>query len=72
VAKRYTLVEGDLYRRGANDVLMQCITREDDCELLLEIHGGECTTMLHPAHWSVKPSTMASTGLQPSKMTSSR
>jgi hypothetical protein len=26
VAKRYTLVEGDLYRRGANGVLMQCIT----------------------------------------------
>jgi hypothetical protein len=26
VAKRYTLVEGDLYRRGANCVLMRCIT----------------------------------------------
>jgi hypothetical protein len=42
VAKRYTLVEGDLYRRGTNDVLMSCITWEDDCELLIEIHGGEC------------------------------
>jgi hypothetical protein len=29
MAKRYTLVEGDLYRRGANG-------------LLAEIHGGEC------------------------------
>jgi hypothetical protein len=27
LAKRYTLVEGDLYRRGTNSVLMQCITR---------------------------------------------
>jgi hypothetical protein len=26
VAKRYALVEWDLYRRGANDVLMWCIT----------------------------------------------
>jgi hypothetical protein len=26
LAKRYTLVEEDLYRRGANGVLMQCIT----------------------------------------------
>jgi hypothetical protein len=26
LAKRYTLVEGDLYRRGANGVLMRCIT----------------------------------------------
>jgi hypothetical protein len=38
VAKRYILVEGDLYRCGANDVLMRCITREDGCELLIEIH----------------------------------
>jgi hypothetical protein len=42
LAKRYTLVEGDLYRRGANGVLMRCITREDGCELLIEVHGGEC------------------------------
>jgi hypothetical protein len=42
VAKRYALVEGDLYRCGANGVLMRCITREDGYELLIEIHGGEC------------------------------
>jgi hypothetical protein len=36
------LVEGDLYRCGANGVLMRCITREDGCELLTEIYGGEC------------------------------
>jgi hypothetical protein len=42
VAKRYTLVEGDLYRRGANDILMRCITQEDGCSLLTKIHRGEC------------------------------
>jgi hypothetical protein len=26
LAKRYTVVEGDLYRRGANDIIMRCIT----------------------------------------------
>ena len=26
LAKRYTMVEGGLYRRGANDILMWCIT----------------------------------------------
>ena len=31
LAKRYAVVEGDLYRRGANGILM-----------LVEIHGGEC------------------------------
>jgi hypothetical protein len=42
LAKRYTLVEEDLYRRGANSVIMWCITREEECELLVEVHGDEC------------------------------
>jgi hypothetical protein len=42
LAKRYMLVEGDLYRRGTNGVLMRCITQEEGCELLIEVHGGEC------------------------------
>jgi ribonuclease HI len=41
LAKRYTLVEGDLYRCDANGFLMRCITREESCELLVEVHGGE-------------------------------
>jgi hypothetical protein len=32
VAKRYTLVEGELYRCNANDFLMWCITREEGCD----------------------------------------
>jgi hypothetical protein len=28
LAKRYTLVEGDLYRRGTIVILMRCITQE--------------------------------------------
>jgi hypothetical protein len=31
-----------IYPRGTNGVLMQCITREEGCELLTEVHGGEC------------------------------
>jgi transposase InsO family protein len=42
LAKRYTTVEGDLYRRGANGILMRCITQEEGRELLTEIQGGEC------------------------------
>jgi hypothetical protein len=34
LAKRYTLVEGDLYRLGTNGILMQCITWEEGWELL--------------------------------------
>jgi hypothetical protein len=42
MAKRYTLVEGDLYQCGTNGILMWCITWEEGCELLIEVHGGEC------------------------------
>jgi hypothetical protein len=42
LTKRYTLVEGDLYRHGANGVLMWCIIQEEGCEMLTEVHGGEC------------------------------
>jgi hypothetical protein len=42
LANRYTVVEGYLYRRGANGILMRCITQEEGRELLAEIHGGEC------------------------------
>jgi hypothetical protein len=59
LAKRYTLVQGDLYRRGANGVLMRCITREERCELLTEVHAGECGnhassgTLVGKAFWHI-------------------
>jgi hypothetical protein len=48
LAKRYTVVEGDLYRCGANDILMRCITQEEGHEILTEIHGGECGSHSSP------------------------
>jgi hypothetical protein len=42
LAKRYAVVEGDLYCRGANGILMRCNTQEEGREILTEIHGGEC------------------------------
>jgi transposase InsO family protein len=42
LAKKYTLVERDLYQRGANSILMRCITQEEGYELHTEVHGGEC------------------------------
>jgi hypothetical protein len=44
LAKRYAVVEGNLYRRGTNGILMRCITQEEGRELLMEIHGGECVS----------------------------
>jgi hypothetical protein len=42
LAKKYTLVEGNLYRCDVNGILMWCIPHEEGCELFTEIHGGEC------------------------------
>jgi hypothetical protein len=42
VAMRYTLIEGDPYRCGTNDVLTWCINWEDGYNILTEIHRGEC------------------------------
>src|SRR5581483_10077420 len=41
-AKRYALVDGDLYRRGANGILMRCVSREEGRGILVDIHEGEC------------------------------
>jgi hypothetical protein len=68
LAKRHTVVEGDLYRCGANDILMRCITQEEGHELLLRSMDVSAEVILHPAHWSVRPSGMASTGQPPSMM----
>nr|CAE76060.1 B1248C03.19 [Oryza sativa Japonica Group]CAE76067.1 B1340F09.5 [Oryza sativa Japonica Group] len=42
ISKRYVLVEGTLYRRAANGVLLKCIPWEQGVELLADIHEGEC------------------------------
>jgi hypothetical protein len=51
------VVEWDLYRCGANGILMRCITQEEGRELLTEINGGECgshsssRTLVGKAFW---------------------
>nr|AAQ56433.1 putative gag-pol precursor [Oryza sativa Japonica Group] len=42
ISKRYVLVEGTLYRRAANGILLKCIPQEQGVELLADIHEGEC------------------------------
>jgi hypothetical protein len=42
-SKGFVLVDSKLYRRGARSgVLMKCVTREDGCDILREIHEGVC------------------------------
>nr|CAH67840.1 OSIGBa0159H11-OSIGBa0137A07.3 [Oryza sativa] len=42
ISKRYVLVEGTLYRRAANGILLKCIPQEQGVELLVDIHEGDC------------------------------
>jgi hypothetical protein len=38
----YHLIDGVLYQRGTNDMMMRCISREEDIKLLQDIHSGIC------------------------------
>jgi hypothetical protein len=39
-AKMYHLIDKVLYRQGANNMMMQCISREEGIRLLRDIHSG--------------------------------
>jgi hypothetical protein len=41
-SKMYHMIDGVLYQRGINDMMMSCIPREEDIQLLQDIHGGVC------------------------------
>jgi hypothetical protein len=37
----YHLIDGVLYRQGANMMMMKCIAREEGIELLEDVHTGD-------------------------------
>jgi hypothetical protein len=42
-SKGFVLVNSKLYRHGARSgVLMKCVTKEEGCDILREIHEGVC------------------------------
>jgi hypothetical protein len=38
----YHLIDGVLYRQGANDMMMKCISKDEGSRLLRDIHSGVC------------------------------
>jgi hypothetical protein len=38
----YHLIDGVLYQRGANGMMMKCISREEGIQLLQNLHSGVC------------------------------
>jgi hypothetical protein len=41
-SRMYHLIDGVLYRQGANGMMMKCISRKEDIELLEDVHKGIC------------------------------
>jgi hypothetical protein len=41
-SKMYHLIDGVLYRRGTNGLMMRCIPNEEDIQLLQDIHSVVC------------------------------
>jgi hypothetical protein len=41
-SKQYHLIDGILFQWGANGMMMKCISREEDIQLLWDIHSGIC------------------------------
>jgi hypothetical protein len=42
MAKSFILVDGELYKRAASDVLQRCVSIPQGRELLRDIHAGVC------------------------------
>jgi hypothetical protein len=41
-SRMYHLIDGVLYKQGANDMMMKCISKDEGVQLLREIHSGVC------------------------------
>jgi hypothetical protein len=39
-SKMYHLIDGILYRQGANGMMMKCISKEEGIQLLQDIHSS--------------------------------
>jgi hypothetical protein len=42
MAKSFALINGELYKRAASDVLQRCVPIPQGRELLRDIHAGLC------------------------------
>jgi hypothetical protein len=48
MAKSFSLVEGELYKRAASGILQRCVPIPQGCELLRDIHVGVCGHQVAP------------------------
>jgi hypothetical protein len=41
-SRMYHLIDGVLYKQGANDMMMKCISKDEGIQLLRDIRSGVC------------------------------
>jgi hypothetical protein len=54
-ASRYTVIEGQLFRRGLSTPLLKCIGPSETWYVLTEVHKGSCGTTLVANLWQGNP-----------------
>jgi hypothetical protein len=64
-SRMYHLIDGVLYRQGANGIMMGCISKEEDIQLLQDIHSRVCGHTHHGTLSLEKHSCTNSIGRQP-------
>jgi len=53
-ARNYTIIDGNLYKKGVVQPLLRCISQTEGRELLQEIHSGMCGSHIGPRALSAK------------------
>jgi len=53
-ARNYTIIDGNLYKKGVVQPLLKCISQTEGRELLREIHSGICGSHIGPRALSAK------------------
>jgi hypothetical protein len=53
-ARIYTIISGNLYKKGVVQPLLRCISQTEGMELLHKIHGGICGSQIGPQALSAK------------------
>jgi hypothetical protein len=48
MAKPFTIVDGELYKRAASGILQRCISIPNGRQLIRDIHAGACSHHVAP------------------------
>jgi hypothetical protein len=53
-SRDFTIVEGQLYKKGISQPMLKCITEIEDLEIIREVHSGTCGSHSGPRAHAAK------------------